>query len=45
MEKAEAAAADGDPQLEADFAIMSLELTRLIRSVIEALGGERGPAC
>lgn len=41
QEQAEKAAAEGDPQFEADFALMSAELARFIPHVIEALGGER----
>ena len=41
QEQAEKAAAEGDPQFEADFALMSAELARFIPCVIEALGGER----
>lgn len=40
-EEADKAAANGDPQAEADFALMSAELSRLIPTLIGALGGER----
>lgn len=41
QEEAEKAAADGDPQFEADFALMSAELARFIPHLMDALGGER----
>lgn len=40
-EEADKAVANGDPQFEADFALMSAELSRLIPALIAALGGER----
>lgn len=41
QEQAEKASAEGDPQMEADFALMSAELARFIPHLIDALGGER----
>ncbi len=41
QEQAEKAAAEGDPQFEADFTLMAMELARLIPCLIDALGGMR----
>ena len=41
QEQAEKAAAEGDPQFESDFALMSAELSRLIPHLMDALGGIR----